>query len=869
MSDSDTRRPRPHRLRPPAAAAFDIERPRLTTAIDQGAERGIVVLSAPVGFGATTAVAHAIRAMDRVAWVSLDALDADPMSLVAQVAHAVERATGDRGELSIAHPLDAVSAVIDAMERGGLTALVLDGVNARTHAGALDVLAYLFESLPRTTTLIVTTHDHISTLPLPTLSGRLWLLDQADLALMPDEATQVLVETCPHLAADVVDELVMTCAGWTAACWEVALNSRHHPDEQPIEWLREHGCERITSAALASTTPDAASLLVETSILEELSASLCDSVLDRSDSAQALTEAHAFGSLIALRGEAGDRSQPSGDYWVRHPLVTTGLRQRTFGKDVAALHRSAAAWYRAAGEVDRTMHHLVGAGDFRAAGAFFSLHEDSLYATGDAPYAAAWYTSLPPEAWGRRGWHLLRASWGRAFTGDVRGAEVTIEQLRGHLALSPAPVPEEATLHGEAELASGYLAAMHGDVDAMVQHAARAVDLVDSASPVNSVQLAPIMLMRGLLWRGDLEGARRQLARMEHQAFPTDLIREVGLGAQTAKLWLLEGRVTVATQRVRRADQWLKSQSIDPKDVAQHALLIALATSEIESGRPSGVSDDLEMIVTDALGRGYAGDAIDALRWQSRARLAVGDLSGALASISRARALVLEEAPTSSIARPLDLQEAWVRHLAGDNVRAQRLVQSLPRSDERTLLWARLTIDRQGSRALSALSEVAATDPRSAAEKQVLLAKAAMRRSIRLAEGHLARAADIAVEHRLGLLFLGSDDDLLEVAILQGTRAGHDGLVSLATAARDRFVTSSGRRAASEVPAPPSGRSLSPGEIQLLAFLPTRETNEDIASRLGISVNTVKTRLARLYRKLGVSGRKEALAAARLRGLID
>lgn len=875
MSDPVVRRPRPHRLRPPAPLAFDIDRPRLTMAVQQGADRGIVVLSAPVGFGSTTAVAHAIRAMDAVAWVSLDGLDADPMSLVVQVAHAVDRATGGRSELPNGHPLDALTVVIEAMERRGLNGLVLDGVNARTHAGALGVLEYLCDGLPRTTNLVVTTHDHVSMLPIPTLTGRLSLLDQADLALLPDEATQVIVETCPGLAADVVEELVATCAGWTAACWEVALHSHQLPDDQPIEWLREEGCERITSAALATTTPDAASLLVETSFLEELSGSLCDSVLDRTDSAQLLAEAHAFGSLIALRGANTDRSQPVGDYWVRHPLVTVGLRRRTFGKDISARHRSAATWYRAAGEVDRTMHHLVGAGDFTAAGEFFSLHEDSLYAAGDAPRAAAWYTSLPPEAWGRRGWHLLRAAWGRAFTGDVRGAEVTVEQLRGHLALSPALIPEEATLHGEAELVSGYLAAMHGDVDTMVRHATRAVDLIDATSPVNSIQLAPLLLMRGLLWRGDLEGARRQLDRMEHQAFPTDLIREVGLGAQTAKLWLLDGRVSLAWQRARRADQWLRSQSIDPKDVAQHALLIALATAEVESGRPSGLSEEFDAIVTDALGRGYVGDAIDALRWQSRARLALGDLPGALASVGRARALVLEEAPTSSIARPLDLQEAWVRHLAGDNVRAQRLVQGLPRGNERTLLWARLTIDRQGSRALSALSEVVATDPRSAAEKQVLLAMTALRRSTRLAEGHLVQAADIAVEHGLGLVFLGAGDDLLELASLLGTRTGNDGLVSLASAARDRFVSASAGGVRGETGAGvaesalPTRRSMSPGELQLLAFLLTRDTNEEIAGQLGISVNTVKTRLARLYRKLGVRGRREAITVARLRGLVE
>lgn len=826
-----------------------------------------MVLSAPVGFGSTTAVAQAVTPLESVAWVSLDRLDADPMSFVVQVALAVDLATGGRTDLPNGYPLDAVTAVIAAIEQRGLNLLVLDGVSARTHAAALEVLEFLCEGIPSQTGLIITTHDQVRTLPIPTLTGRVGLLEQGDLGLLPDEAVQVIVETCPTLSADVVEELVTICGGWTAACWAVALNTHQHPDTQPIGWLREHGCERVTSAALASTTPGAAALLVETCLLEELSASLCDSVRGRTDSVGALAEAHAFGSLITLHTSAPDTSRAPGPFWTRHPLLTVGLRRRTFGQDFTARHRAAAAWYRDAGDVDRTMNHLIEAGDFAAAGEFFSLHEHALYASGDGPRAAAWYTSLPPEVWGQRGWHLLRASWGRAFTGDVRGAEVAVEQLRSHLALSPVPHPEEATLLSETELLSGHMATMHGDTDAMVRHAARAIDLADSGTPANSAQLAPIMLMRGLLWRGDLEEARRQLARVGTQAFPSDLLREVGLGVQTAKLRLLEGRISVGLQRARRADQWLRSQSIDPQDVAQHALLIALATAEIESGRPAGVSDALDPVVIDALNRGYAGDAIDALRWQSRARLAVGDLSGALASISRARALVLEEAPTSSIARPLDLQEAWVRHLAGDDVRAQRLVQGLPRSDERTLLWARLTLDRQGSRALNALAEVLSTDPRSAAERQVLLAKAAMRRSNRLAEGHLTRAAGIAAEHGLGLVFLGADGQLLDLAILTGTRTGDDALVSLATAARDRFRTDGGGPDADAVGAP-AQRSLSAGDIQLLAFLPTRETNEDIARRLGISVNTVKTRLARLYRKLGVNGRKEAVAAARRRGII-
>ena len=61
---------------------------------------------------------------------------------------------------------------------------------------------------------------------------------------------------------------------------------------------------------------------------------------------------------------------------------------------------------------------------------------------------------------------------------------------------------------------------------------------------------------------------------------------------------------------------------------------------------------------------------------------------------------------------------------------------------------------------------------------------------------------------------------------------------------------------------------LSRGEIELLSLLPGRETNGDIAEQLGVSLNTVKTMLQRLYRKLGVAGRNEAVTVARSRNLL-
>lgn len=62
--------------------------------------------------------------------------------------------------------------------------------------------------------------------------------------------------------------------------------------------------------------------------------------------------------------------------------------------------------------------------------------------------------------------------------------------------------------------------------------------------------------------------------------------------------------------------------------------------------------------------------------------------------------------------------------------------------------------------------------------------------------------------------------------------------------------------------------ALSPGELQLLALLQSHMTGVEIAAHLGITMNTLKTRLRRLYRKLGVTSRPAATEAARRRGLV-
>ena len=61
---------------------------------------------------------------------------------------------------------------------------------------------------------------------------------------------------------------------------------------------------------------------------------------------------------------------------------------------------------------------------------------------------------------------------------------------------------------------------------------------------------------------------------------------------------------------------------------------------------------------------------------------------------------------------------------------------------------------------------------------------------------------------------------------------------------------------------------LSPRELEILDRLAAGESNKEIARRLGISPNTVKTHVARVYEKLAVQRRVQAVEKARFLALI-
>jgi LuxR family maltose regulon positive regulatory protein len=126
------------------------------------------------------------------------------------------------------------------------------------------------------------------------------------------------------------------------------------------------------------------------------------------------------------------------------------------------------------------------------------------------------------------------------------------------------------------------------------------------------------------------------------------------------------------------------------------------------------------------------------------------------------------------------------------------------------------------------------------------------------AERRLGKALALAEEHTLVDVFLRAGPHVVtQLAQLPGE---HSPFVERVL---DRATTTLAPAAASYL-----GEPLTERELEILACLPSRSTNGELADRFFVSVNTIKTHMVHIYRKLDVPNRSAAIVRAQELGLL-
>ena len=326
---------------------------------------------APPGYGKTTLLAQlASRLAPRVAWVSCDDGDNDPVVLLSAVAVAVNRVEPldprvFASLVSSGAGITFVPRFVSAMRTGRPMTVVLDHVEVVTNRECQTMIAELALRFPPGWRLALASRNDPA-LPAARLraQGRIVEVGVEDLAMAPGEASALLAGAGVEVGDAQVAELVDVTEGWAVGLYLAALAIRAGARNSDVrekfggedwfvgDYLRSELLEYVSDAELT--------FLIRTSILGSMCGPLCDAVLGRTGSAQVLDGLERRNLLVLPL----DRRRA----WYRyHNMLRDLLRSELQRRDpdlISDLHRRAAEWYEANSLAEVAITHAEQAGDY-------------------------------------------------------------------------------------------------------------------------------------------------------------------------------------------------------------------------------------------------------------------------------------------------------------------------------------------------------------------------------------------------------------------------------------------------------------------------------------------------------------------------
>ncbi|MEU4159063.1 LuxR C-terminal-related transcriptional regulator [Actinoplanes sp. NPDC026670] len=855
----------------PEAPPFMVTRPALLDRVTEGVRGPVTVITGLAGSGKTQLLASWVRsvAVDwPVAWITLEHGDEQLPTFWGYVVEGLRRAGVDvppvTGGVVTRGFLGRLAAAVE--EHATPVVLILDGASQLPGRDWASGLEYVLSHAGRLRVVLTGRWDP----PLPLyryrLAGQLHELRTADLAFTAAEVSRLMRLHGVELAEPELATLLEHTEGWAAGIRLCACALQRTPDAKvlvdTISGDESTIAEYFVGEVLRVQPPETKRFLLETSVLDTFTPELAAAVTARSDAPRMLAELTRENAFIQPVGSG------TGLYRY-HRLFAELLRaQLAWGDpdEVAVLHQRAALWLAARGHLAEAVGHAVHAGDW--GGAARMVIEDyaigSLVVEGGAGRIGRLFATMPehiedPEP------VIVRAALAYGDGDHSRCAEQFT--LAGKLlTLRGAAGDDGLTL---ACFLMRLLLLAHDTGPDDVDELAPLARAFLASAPAQRVGRHPELPMLLYAAEGRARGAAGQID--EAAAVLTEAITNASAGAETVRMSCLEnlalleafrGRLsraeTAAKQAIDLARQCGLGRERWPAAAEVALAWVALERYDIEA------ADRRLRAVQPMVGNGVTGPApagfalVRARRLQTR-----GELRQAIGVLTAA-----EEADSGApcwLTREIRLVRARLMLLAGRADEAGGLLAGYADATEPDAVLARAALllaqgetgaaydrartvaDAAGTRAPIALDAWLMLAMVAAGRDETANAREALRRALRVAAPESCRRPVNQVWGELRRLLRDDDRLAQQYRSLGAPAPGGTG-----TAGADPVVV----------------EQLSKRELDVLRGMAEMLPTEEIAASMYVSVNTVKTHVRSILRKLSASRRNEAVRRARALRLI-
>ncbi len=862
-----------------------ISRPRLIERLNEGLHRKLTLISAPAGFGKTTLVSEWLAGCKQpAAWLSLDAADNDPARFLTYLVAALQTLEAHIGAGVLAVLQSPQSPPIESLLTVLLNditipdpfVLVLDDYHVLDAKLIDQALTYLVEHLPPQMHLvIVTREDPQLALARLRVGDQLIELRVTDLRFTHSEAAGFLNQVMGlNLSAEAIALLATRTEGWIAGLQlaAISMQGQQDPTSFVTSFTGSHHfvMDYLVEEVLHQQPEPIQAFLLRTSILDRLCGPLCDAVLlDPSASGQATLEdlEHANLFIVPLDNERR---------WYRyHHLFADLLRQRLPQSiasspgdkegGVAELHQRASQWYEDHGLEIEAFHHAAAANDVERAERLIEGRGIPRHFRGAVTTILDWLGSLPTSVLNARPSLWVRYASLLLVNGQATGVEEKLQA--GEAALQGVELDDKTrNLVGQIATARATLALTRYQVEAMLFQSRRALEYLD---PNNLSLRANAYWTMGFayLLQGDRAAAREaltsaiSLSQASGDIFTTILATIVLGNVQEA-----ENQLSLAAETYRRVLHLAGNQPLQIIHEAHLGLArICYEWNDLDAAEQHGRQGlDLARQYDRVIDRFVICEV-----FLARLKLAQGDVAGAAALLTQASQSARQQ---NFVHRLPEVAAAQVLTF----LRQGKLAAAAHLAETYTLPLSRARVYlAQGdpSAALEALEPWRRqAEAREWADERLKVI--VLQALVLQAQGEQDQAVQVLCD-ALALAEPGGFirtfvDEGLPMARLLSEAATHGRMPDYIGKLLALFEAKEQKSEAASHPPPAQSliEPLSRRELEVLHLIAQGLSNQEISERLFLALDTVKGHNQKIFGKLQVQRRTEAVARARALGLL-
>jgi LuxR family maltose regulon positive regulatory protein len=411
------------KLTPPRAPKGIAPRGQLLDRLREGRGQKLTLVCAPAGYGKTTVLAQWCEADGGgtpFVWVSADEGDSDPVRFWSHLIAGLQAVHPGAGAASL-EPLRIGPATVASIALPLLVAeladappsvVVVDDWHLIRSEVCDEAMRIFLEGVTPAVQVVLSSRSDPN-LPIGRwrAHGELSEVRAVDLQLSHAEAAAFLREGNVDLGPADIDRLSERTEGWAAglSLASMLLQREEDPHAFVLDFAGDsrHLLEYIVDDVLPSVGEEMRAFMLRSSVLDELSGSACDAVLETHGSAALLAAIERANLFLVPLDRHGERYR-------FHRLFTDVLRRelaRTSPEAVVQLHARASAWFEAQGDGETAVHHAIAGRDLARASDLVTVQQRGLMNEGRLTTLARWLEELSwPEATADPQLALVRAS---------------------------------------------------------------------------------------------------------------------------------------------------------------------------------------------------------------------------------------------------------------------------------------------------------------------------------------------------------------------------------------------------------------------------------------------------------------------------